>query len=281
MPRSIRDIIIVLILIGVALLFLFSGKRGGESSSGTRILYTIVRPFQQIGAGFQGHLSAIWQNYINLVGIKQENKALKKEIKQLIAERSSLLNAENENRRLKKLLNLQAQHEFSSLVAAIIGEDSVGWYRTFFLDRGSNDGVTTDMPVTVAEGVVGRIIKCAASMSQVRLITDPNLSVDCRLIRTRDRGILNGSLDGGCILRYLDIRSDVKLGDQVITSGLDRCYPKGLLMGTVESVRKGPQGLFLEARVKPAVDFSEIEEVIIILGNPGGFDIHSGLEEKR
>src|SRR5271157_3173236 len=167
MPRSIRDITIVLILLGAALLVLFSGKRDGESGTGTRILYTLTRPFQQIGAGFQGNVSAIWQDYINLVGIKQENKALKKEIKRLTAERSSLLNAENENRRLKKLLNLQAQHEFSSLIAVIIGEDSVGWYRTFFLDRGSNDGVTTDMPVTVAEGVVGRIIKCAASISQV------------------------------------------------------------------------------------------------------------------
>ncbi|MGO9117617.1 MAG: rod shape-determining protein MreC [Desulfomonilaceae bacterium] len=281
MPRSIRDITIALILLGAALLVLFSGKRAGESGTGTRILYTIVRPFQQIGAGFQGHTSAIWQNYINLVGIKQENKALKKEIKRLMAERSSLLNAENENRRLKKLLNLQAQHEFSSLIAVIIGEDSVGWYRTFFLDRGSHDGVTTDMAVTVAEGVVGRIIKCSASMSQVRLISDPNLSVDCRLIRTRDRGILNGSLDGGCILRYLDLRSDVKPGDQVVTSGLDRTFPKGLLIGTVDSIRKGPQGLFLEARVKPAVDFSDIEEVIIILGNPGGFDIQPGLEERR
>ncbi len=281
MPRSIRDITIALILIGAALIVLFSGKKSGESGSATRILYTIVHPFQQIGAGFQGHISGIWQNYINLVGIKQENKALKKEIKHLIAERSSLLNAENENRRLKKLLNLQTQHEFSSLVAAIIGEDSVGWYRTFLLDRGSRDGVTTDMAVTVAEGVVGRIIKCSANMSQVRLISDPNLSVDSRLIRTRDRGILNGSLDGGCILRYLDLKSDVKPGDQVVTSGLDRNYPKGLLIGTVDSVRKGPQGLFLEARVTPAVDFSEIEEVIIILGNPGGFDIQPGLEERR
>ena len=113
------------------------------------------------------------------------------------------------------------------------------------------------------------------------LISDPNLSVDCRLIRTRDRGVLNGSLDGGCILRYLDLRSDVKPGDEVVTSGLDRIFPKGLLVGTVQVVRKGPQGLFLEAQVKPAVDFSEIEEVMIILGKPGGFDIQPGLEEKR
>jgi len=281
MPRSIRDIAIALILICAALIVLFSGRKNGESGSATRILYTIVRPFQQIVSVFQGHVSGIWRNYINLVGIKEENKALKREIKNLIAERSSLLNAENENRRLKKLLNLQTQHEFSSLVATIIGEDSVGWYRTFLLDRGSRDGVTTDMAVTVAEGVVGRIIKSSANISQLRLISDPNLSVDCRLIRSRDRGILNGSLDGGCVLRYLDLKSDVKPGDQVVTSGLDRNYPKGLLVGTVDSVRKGPQGLFLEARVRPAVDFSEIEEVIIILGNPGGFDIQPGLEERR
>jgi len=281
MPRSIRQITVLLILIGGGLVIIFSGASGRENGIETRILYLVTRPFQQSAATVQGRLAATWQSYLNLVNVQEENRALKNEVRRLVEERTRLLNEESENRRLKKLFNFKAQYEFSSLIAQVIGEDSVGWYRTFFVNRGSHDGVAPKMAVTAAEGIVGRVTRCSTGSAQVLLISDPNLSVDCRLIRTRDRGVLNGSLDGGCILRYLDLRSDVKPGDEVVTSGLDSLFPKGLLVGTVQVVRKGPQGLFLEAQVKPAVDFSEIEEVMIILGQPGGFDIQPGLEEKR
>jgi rod shape-determining protein MreC len=281
MPRSIREIAVVLILIGGGLVFVFSAAGGRENGLETRILYTLARPFQQIAATVQSRLADTWQSYLNLVNVKEENRALKNEVGRLMAERARLLNEESENRRLKKLFNFKAQYEFSSLIAQVIGEDSVGWYRSFVVNRGSNDGVAPEMAVTVADGIVGRVTRCSAGSAQVLLISDPNLSVDCRLIRTRDRGVLNGSLDGGCVLRYLDLKSDAKPGDEVVTSGLNRIFPKGLRVGTVQVVRKGPQGLFLEAQVKPAVDFSGIEEVMIILGQPGGFDIQPGLEEKR
>lgn len=281
MPRSIREIAVVLILIGGGLVIIFSGASGRENGVETRVLYIVAKPFQQIASTLQNRVAGIWQSYLNLVNVKEENKALKNEVRRLVAERTRLLNEESENRRLRKLFNFKAQYEFSSLIAQVIGEDSVGWHRSFFVDRGSHDGVAPEMAVTVAEGIVGRVRRCSDGSAQVLLISDPNLSVDCRLIRTRDRGVLNGSLDGGCDLRYLDLRSDVKPGDEVVTSGLDRIFPKGLMVGTVQVVRKGPQGLFLEAQVKPAVDFSEVEEVMIILGQPGGFDIQPGLEEKR
>ena len=281
MPKSVRELAVVLILIGGGLIILFSAPRIRGGGPATGIFYALLRPFQQVTTNLQGRISDTWKGYISLVGLRQENRALKEELRRLKGERTDLLNAEVENRRLKKLLNLRTRHDFPSLVAQIIGEDSVGWYRSFFINRGSSDGVASEMAVTAAEGVVGRVTKCAASMAQVLLISDPSLSVDCRLIRTRDRGVLNGSSEGRCVLRYLDLRSDIKSGDEVVTSGLDRIFPKGLPVGKVESVRKGPQGLFLEAHVRPAVDFSEIEEVMIILGRPAGFDLQPGLEKRR
>ncbi len=281
MPRSIREIAVVLILLGGGVLVLISAPKGREQGHEVGFLYTLFRPAQQVVAGFHGSLVDMWRGYIGLVGVQSENKALKDEVRRLRGERVGLLNAEKENVRLKKLLNLRAANEFPSLVAQVIGEDSAGWYRSLFINRGSEDGVTTDMAVAVAEGIVGRVTRCSSGMAQIVLITDPGLSVDCRLIRTRDRGVLTGSLDGGCVLRYLDLKSDVKTGDEVITSGLDRVFPKGLPVGRIESVRKGSQGLFLEAQVRPAADFSGVEEVIVVLGRPGGFDVQTGLEEKR
>jgi len=163
----------------------------------------------------------------------------------------------------------------------VIGEDAVGWYRTFFINRGSDDGVQADMAVTVPEGLVGRVVRSASEMSQVLLVVDPSFSADCRISRTRDRGVISGSLDGGCVLRYISLKSDAKPGDTVMTSGLDGIFPRGLAVGAVEAVRKGDQGLFLEAQVMPAVNFREIEDVLVMLGKQGGFDIRPGLEGKR
>jgi len=207
--------------------------------------------------------------------------SLKAELRELRREKALLQEKENENRRLKKLLNLKNQHEFPTLVAQVVGEDAVGWYRAFFINRGSEDGVAPSMPVASTEGVVGKVLRCSWDMAQVLLLTDPNLSVDCRVSRTRDRGVLKGAFERGCILKHISLRSEARPGDVVVTSGLDGVFPRGLTVGQIELLRKGDQGLFLEAQVKPAVEFSEIEEVLVILGRQGGFDIQPGLEDKR
>ncbi len=281
MPRSIREIAIILLFIAGGLVILFStGTEPGNGIVG-RALYTVIRPFQQVISGAHNRIGNVWRSYFYLVGVKEQNKALQDEIRKLRRQKAELLFKERENRRLRKLLNLKRQNEFPSIVSRVIGEDAVGWYRTLFIDRGSNDGVQVDMPVTVAEGVVGRVTRGSPDMSQVILITDPGLSVGCRIARTRDRGVLSGSVDNGCILRYIRLESEIRAGDEVVTSGLDGIFPRGLSIGRIASVSKGEQGLFLEARVIPAVNFSEIEEVLVVLGRRGGFDIRPGLEERR
>lgn len=281
MPRSIREIAIILLFIAGGLVILLStGTQPGNGAvAGT--LYTLVGPFQRAVTGVHSRIGGIWSSYVDLMGVKQENKALRDEIEKLRRQRADLLSQERENRRLKKLLGLKTQHEFPSMAARVIGEDAVGWYRTLFIDRGSGDGVLPEMAVTVAEGVVGRVTRSSGEMSQVTLLTDPDLSVGCRTARTRDRGVLSGSLQNGCILRYIQLESKVRPGDEVVTSGLDGIFPRGLPIGRIESVSKGEQGLFLEARVIPAVNFSDIEEVLVILGRRGGFDVRPGLEDRR
>lgn len=247
----------------------------------TRIVLTVVRPFQQMVFAVHSRVEDVWKSYVDLVDVRKVNRQLRAEITKLRRERSILLSKERENRRLRKLLNLKGRYEFPSVVAQIVGEDASGWYRTFIINQGSDDGVFPMMPVTVAEGVVGRVVASSTSVSSVLLITDPDLSLDCRVARTRDRGVLSGYLDRGCILRYVNIKGQVRPGDEVVTSGLDGIFPRGLTVGKVDIVRKGPQGLFLEAMVKPAADFSEIEEVLVILRKRSGFDVQPGLERRR
>ncbi|MBI5249007.1 MAG: rod shape-determining protein MreC [Desulfomonile tiedjei] len=281
MPRAVRDIAIVLILIGGGLIILFSSPQEPQSGPVTRAVYSVIRPFQQAVFSMNSRLKGSWNTYISLVNVQEKNRLLEEEIRKFRQENASLLNKDIENRRLKKLLQLKSRNEFPMLVAQVVGEDALGWYRTFFINRGSDDGVAPEMPVVVSEGVVGRIAKTSTDISRVLLLTDPNLALDCRVIRTRDRGVLNGSLERGCTLRYIGLSSDVKPGDQVITSGLDGIFPRGLAVGTVETVRKAAQGLFLEAQIRPAVNFLEIEEVLVILAHKAGFDVRPGLEDKR
>jgi rod shape-determining protein MreC len=188
---------------------------------------------------------------------------------------------ERENRRLRKLLSLKEHHDFPTAAAQVIGEDALGWYRALIIDRGSQDGVLPGMPANAPAGVVGRVSTTSGSVSKVMLITDPGLSLDCRVARTRDRGVLSGYLAKQCIVRYVDLGSGVKSGDEVVTSGLDGIFPRNLPVGTVDQVRKDSQGMFVEALVKPSVNFSELEEVLIILGARDGFDIRPGLDDKR
>lgn len=259
---------------------MFSSAGEGDAGPVSSVIYAALRPAQELVSGVRSELHGIWTKYVALVAVQEENSELKEEIAALRRERAVLVREERENRRLKKLLRLQEDYEFPSIVAGVIGEDAVGWYRAFFINRGSDDSVVAGMPTTVATGVVGRVIKSSATVSKVLLITDPGFSLDCRVGRTRDRGVLSGHLDGKCILRYVSLQSTMKAGDDVVTSGLGGVFPKGLKVGTIESVRPGPHGLFLEAAVIPAVDFSTVEEVLVIMGLRGGFDIRPGLEDR-
>jgi rod shape-determining protein MreC len=281
MPRSIREIAIAIILVGLALLLIFSSSLNSDNGVVGRVVYSALRPFQQVVFGIREKIANYWSSYMELVAVRAENQELRQQVQRLRQGISGLTNLQNENRRLLKLLNLKSAFEFPSTVAQVIGEDATGWYRTLFVNRGQEDAVFTGMPVVVGQGLVGKIGRTSGNSSQVILITDPHSSLDCRVERTRDRGVVSGSLEKGCLMRYINEYSTVRQGDKVLTSGLDGIFPKSLPVGSIQTVRKSDQGLFLEARVVPFVTLSDLEEVLIILGKQGGFDIQSPIEELR
>ncbi|MFH0960784.1 MAG: rod shape-determining protein MreC [Pseudomonadota bacterium] len=216
-----------------------------------------------------------------IVGVGQENRLLTEEIRRLRTEILTLKEKDLENKRLKKILALKRKVDHPTLVAQIIGEDASGLFRTVLINKGTSDGVLPDMAVTVPEGIVGKIIRSSSTMAQVIMITDPSMSVDCRVERTRERGLLTGSYSYSCVLQYLNKEVKLEQGDLVVTSGLDGIFPRGMVAGTVDSVRSSEQGLFLEAIVTPGAKISEIEEVIVILGTQGGFSMEIGQEANR
>jgi rod shape-determining protein MreC len=279
MFRSIRDITAAILLLSLGIILLFSSFERSQGWTFAGFVYSAFKPIDQTVTFFQKKVGEIFHSYLWLVGVGEQNRLLNEEVRRLRTDILSLKEKDLENKRLKKILTLKSKLDYPTLVAQIIGEDASGLFRTILINRGTDDGVFPDMAVTAPEGIVGKIIRSSATMAQVVMITDPKMSVDCRVERTRDRGLLTGSYSYLCILEYLNKEVKLKQGDLVVTSGLDGIFPRGMVAGTIDSIRSSEHGLFVEATVIPGAKISEIEEVVVILGTQGGFSMEPGLEK--
>jgi rod shape-determining protein MreC len=161
--------------------------------------------------------------------------------------------------------------EGGAIPAEVVGEDPSSWFRTIIINKGSEDQIARGMGVVTEEGIVGQVSKVSAKLAQVLLIVDYSSNVDTLLRRTRAKGILEGKAEGICQLKYLSRLEDVKVGDEVVTSGIGGIFPKGLVVGVVKSVEKKSYGMFQKVLVTPKVDFGKLEEVLV-LSQTGAID---------
>ena len=169
-----------------------------------------------------------------------------------------------ENVRLKRLLNLKSEQAFTSTAARVIARDPANWNSSLMIDKGTRQGIKAGMPVISALGVVGKVAEAAENAAKVILVNDPSFSVAVVNQRSRDVGLVSGSLSGTCRLSYVSQDSDVREGDEIVTASISAAFPSGLLIGQVTRVY--PPGEVSEARaeVVPAVDVGKIEEVLVI-----------------
>lgn len=170
-----------------------------------------------------------------------------------------------ENERLAGLLELKTRSSFRTLASRVIGKDFSTFRSYLILDRGRASGIEKYAPVLTPLGLVGKVLEVGRFSSKVILINDPDLSIPAVLLRTQEQGLVCGSLDGRCKLRFLDLDSDVKEGDLVATSGLNMTYPQGILIGRVKLVGVESSGLGKFAIVEPAVRVSSVAEVLVVL----------------
>ncbi len=209
-------------------------------------------------------LGGWWVHYVWLVDAQVENDRLHLENRRLRAELSQLQEVRLANDRLQKLLDFRETQALTALPAQVITEDASSWFRTVMIDKGSDDGIREGMPVVVAEGVAGRIIKVAPGQSRVLLITDASSAMASLVQRNRSRGVCRGRGDT-LIFDFVLRDKDIEVGDLVVTSGTGGVFPKGLPVGAVSRVVREKYGLFQVIEVAPAVDFSRLEEVLVLL----------------
>jgi len=169
-----------------------------------------------------------------------------------------------ENERLRKLLHFKKKSEFTLIPARVIAKDAANWTKSLVVNQGETDGVEIGQLVIARAGVVGRIFEVSPRSSRVMLIIDPNLNIASIIEQSRQTGIVSGSLLGKCVIRYLSTDSDIKVGDRVLTLGLDGKYPKGIVIGEIVSWYKDSDGVSFSAVLRPEVDLSRLEEVLIV-----------------
>ena len=175
----------------------------------------------------------------------------------------------SENQRLRKLLAFQQQTPWKVKLARVVGRDPANWWRTLRIDLGARDGVRTNAPVLAPEGLVGRVSEVGLGYSQVVLVGDPNCRVSALIQETREHGILSaasGLLDPSLVdLTFIARNSPIQPEQKVSTCGLAGIFPKGIPIGKIVDWRSGQFDLYLEARVKLAVNLGRLEEVWVML----------------
>ncbi|MBU4252327.1 MAG: rod shape-determining protein MreC [Candidatus Omnitrophica bacterium] len=170
-----------------------------------------------------------------------------------------------ENDRLKNLFNFKRKSSLRLVAARVIGRAVDSWSSSVIINKGRYNGIKSKMVVISSQGLVGSIVETTDDTSKVLLINDPNQGISSIVQRSRQEGLVNGTLGTNLIMRYLPDDAQIMVGDIIITSELSQMYPKGLLLGRVVNIGREFSGLNRYALVKPAVDLANIEEVLVII----------------
>ncbi len=242
-----------------------STKHRRSNSIVDRVVMSAISPFQEGVMRTIGFCEHMWNHYFYLVTVRQDYDRLQGLLARAKLEKNQYLESDLARQRLGRLLDLKESLPTDLLTAEVVGLDPSDWFKTIIINRGTQDGISKGMPVIAPEGIVGQIVAPSRNYSKVLLIIDPSSAVDALVQRTRSRGIVEGKTDQYCRFKYVLRKADVKVGDTVISSGLDRLFPKGLRVGSVEEVTRNPSGIFQDVRVRPFVDFARLEEVLVML----------------
>ena len=225
-----------------------------------------------------------WQDYFALQQIRRENEALREEVTQLRLALQQERTLAEQSRGFQALLELRQELPLETTAARVIGGGASAAFQTITIDKGTQDGLTIDMAVIAPEGVVGRIVQVAARAAKVQLLIDSDAAAGALVERSRVKGVIEGT-GRGLVLRYIPGSADIVAGDRLVTSGIDGIYPppldprveqpalegnysRGLVIGHIESFRKGP-GQYEDIVVRPAVDFASLETVLVVLTRSG------------
>jgi len=239
-----------------------------NSRQGVPVLESVTfGVFSEVQRGTSSGVSVfqqLWNGYVALRGARAENETLKQQLAAATVELQQQRALAERARGLERLLQLRETANVRTTGASIIAAGANPEFRTLTIDKGRQDGVGRDMGVIAPSGVVGRVVVPSLRNAKVQLLIDRNAAAGAVIERSRAQGVAVGTGDARLQLEYVSETADVTEGDVVVTSGIDGIYPKGFVIGKVSRVEKsGPAYRLIT--VEPAVDFTSLEDVLVVL----------------
>jgi rod shape-determining protein MreC len=231
------------------------------------VTFGIFAEMQRGGATVVRAVTSVWQGYFDLRGVRAENETLRRELADAKVRLQQERALAQRSQGLQQLLDLRGSAGVETAAAEVIAAAATPDFRTVTIDKGTAEGLRPDMAVIAAAGVVGRIVVPSARAAKVQLLIDRNAAAGALVERSRAQGVVVGMGDNRLRLDFLSGTADLKEGDVIVTSGIDGIYPKGFLIGRIERIERSA-GSYKLVTVRPAVDFTSLEDVLVVLTPP-------------
>ncbi len=267
--RRYRFPLTYLLLASLCVTGMASRRVPGEMGAASGVLVSLTLPLERMVTVPVDEARGWWDDLVELVQVREENSALRQRIARLEDENLQYREAIVSSERFQRLAGFRASHDVPMVPANVVHEDLSSWFQSVIIDQGTTAGIRPGMPVINDAGVVGVVSGTTPSNAKVLLLTDPQSRVDAYVQRSRARGSVRGGARHSATLEQVLRDEDVRVDDQLLTSGLGAVFPKGLVIGRVAEVERKPYGLFQISRIEPAVDFGKLEEVFVILERRG------------
>jgi rod shape-determining protein MreC len=263
----IRALALLGIVAGVCLLLLTLQMRG-RASGAADVLAIFTTPVQTVVSRVNRTAFGLWSTYQDWKNVRVENRRLRDEAQRLRVESLRVSEVDEENRRLRRLLQLKETLPLETLSGEVIGREWGGWVRSLTVNRGRSSQVVRLTAVIGPDGLIGRIVDVRGGSSVVQVLTDPASTVGAHVVRTRTPGIIEGEARGTIRFKYMARDgAGMQVGDMLVTSGLGGLFPRGIPIGRVRSIDDRGSALFHYAQITPAVDFARIDEVLLLTGD--------------
>ncbi|MDY5987567.1 rod shape-determining protein MreC [Sporofaciens sp. SGI.106] len=231
--------------------------------------YTIV-PMQK-GISYVGMwLSDFTDNFKTMEELKKENESLQEKVDELTIDNTRLRQDQYELERLQELFKLDRNYaDYEKIGAHVIAGNGTNWFSSFTIDKGSNDGIRKDMNVLAGSGLVGIVTEVGPDYAQVRSIIDDESNVSGMILSTSDLCMIRGDLklmnDGRIKFEKLPNNDNtIEVGEQVVTSHISSRFLQGLFIGYISEIQVDSNNLTRSGYITPAVDFSKLQEVLVI-----------------
>ncbi len=258
-------------LVAALLIGIFSALASGEKAGAAEnVIGAVAEPGQAAVSGTGNWFTNLFSGFGSVKALRAENAALKQENMELDKKLRDMQGMEEENDRLRAMLDLtKTENKLDLAAAQVIAKDPSNWYSSFTINKGTNDGIEKNQPVFTADlELVGRVYKVGSSWAEIITILDPESGVGSMVQRTKDVGVVEGDSalrnQGYCRLGYLSRDAEVAVGDYVETSGMGGVFPKGLLIGKVMEITEDNATMSKYATVEPLVDMSKLTEVFVL-----------------